>query len=55
MLQELFGDAHTQVEVSNEQWSYLGLDIYLSWLFDDESSLMSTCKTDYANVGKYDN
>lgn len=55
MLLELFGDAHTRVEVSNEVAgaTYLGLDICLLWLFGNKATLVSTCQTDYANIGMY--
>ena len=56
MLQELFHDAHFRVEVNEAtaSASYLGLNLCLEWLVGDFPSLVSTCETDYANIGKYD-
>lgn len=50
MLLELFGDAHTRVEVMAAD-NYFGLDVScLSWLFDGEPSLVSTCCIDCGEV-----
>jgi hypothetical protein len=53
MLLELFGDAHTRVEV-NEQVAedYYGLNLCLSWILGEDPMLVSSCETDYAQVGK---
>lgn len=55
MLQDLFQDAHTRVEVNEELTTaqYKVLDLCLAWLYGDELQLVNTCETDYANPGEY--